>query len=315
MYYFYNQFLESILTAERWASAQDLQSRPYSFLTCPDLDKGKEVLRSLKSTFDKEQIRHIILLKEERAKKPAKWPTALENPQGDESKIVEIHSGIVAYLLQTQGTFVQLRESSALFSLPNHNNASPPVVVEDVRIFDQVLKNVTVEVLPLVTEVPEEREPLNFESVHSQFNAQKKSSQVIRQEDGILLKGSLRFHDYQLALDIVQISQLLSDVFENIEEIALHYGGLLRDVDAQIEDQLHFIEFFDLDANRCVTAYKRLQELRVKRRCIKDSMQLADLLVKQLGNDFPQRLHHISKKITHWDERTYAVRVPDEFQY
>lgn len=313
MYYFYNQSLRAILTAERWANAQDLQSRPHSFLTVSTLEGGKEVLNSLKTNFGKDTVKFVILLKEERAKKTTKWPSPLPHGGGDSADMVAKHGSIVAFLLQNPKKLVQLRESSTLFPLSN-TSYTEPVVVEAVHIFDTVLTDVPMEFLSSSGEEPSKSD-LDFGQVHSQFTAKKKSTQMVGDDGDITLKSSLNFQDYQLTQDVREISHMIAQVFDNVEDICMNYGEILRNLDAQIEDELHFIEFFDVDASRCVKAYKRLQELRVKRRCVKDSMQLADLFVKQLGTDLPQRLSHISEKIEHWDKRNYTVRVPDEFKH
>lgn len=316
LYYYYNQFLESILTAERWASAHDLQHRPHSFLSSPHLEGGKAVLSGLKARFGKEEVKYIILLKEDRAKRPNKWPAPLQSvgSQDEREVMIAMHAGIVAHLLHNESAQVQLRESSTLFPLPQHSGFAPPVVVEDVRIFDQVVKDVTVEVVPTISELPGKK-TVDYDQIHRCFLEKKKSSMEIDENGEILLKSSFSFHDYQISAEMREIALRLEHVFQNVEDICLNYGEILRDLDAQIEDELHYIEFFDLDASRCVKAYKRLQELRVKRRCIKDSMQLADLFVKQLGTDLPQRLNHVSDRINHWDKRIYTVRVPEEFKH
>lgn len=314
MYYFYNQSLRAILTAERWASADDLQNRPHSFLCFPSLEGGKEVLNRLKTAFGKETIRYVILLKEDRVKKPSKWPSPLKQGGGNSTDMVAKHGSLITFLLQSTQKFVQLRESSTLFPISTVGSSVTPVVVETVHFFDQVLTDVTVEVVATATEEPE-KATLDFQQVHSQFSAKKKSSMLATENGDITLKSSLNFQDYLLTQDLREISDLITHVYQNIEEICLNYGEILRSLDAQIEDELHFIEFFDVDASRCVKSYKRLQELRVKRRCVKDSMQLADLFMKQLGTDLPKKLHHVSEKIDHWDKRHYSVRVPDEFKH
>ncbi len=314
MYYFYNQFLETILTAERWATAEDLLQRPHSFLSSPSLDIGKEVLTRLKTAFGKDAVKYIVLLKEDRAKKPNKWPANLPTSKGDPKGMVAFHGAIITHLLQHERGTVQLRESSSLFPMPNGGGASAPVIVEDVKIFDQVMENVTVEVVPTVTDLPQKK-VLNFQELHQQFEEKKRLSTV--EEDGrtVMLKSSHSFQGYQLTKDIREASHIMDKVFQDMEDILVNYGQVLRDLDAQIEDELHFVEFADVDASRCVKSYKRLQELRVKRRCVKDSMQLADLLVKNLGTDLAKRLNHVSDKINHLDERMYTLRVPEEFKH
>lgn len=156
---------------------------------------------------------------------------------------------------------------------------------------------------------------VDFQQLHRNFQGEKKYS--AKKEDGkiILENPSLSFDGYQLAQDIDQAAQLLEKIFQHIEDISSHYGDALRDIDAQISDELHYVEFSDADTQHCVKSYKRLQELRVKRRCVKDSMLMANLLVRSMGMELPKKLSTVSEKINHLDQRTYVVRVPEEFQH
>lgn len=314
LYYFYNQFLESILTAERWATAKDLKCRPHSFLSTPTLAGGKEVLQRLKVAFGKENVKYIILLKEDRAKKTSKWPVKMPNSKANATIIVANHGAFITHLLQNEGGLVQLRESSSLFPLPNGGGPTAPVVVEDVRIFDQVVPNVTVEVMPTVENIHYESH-LDYGKLHRQFGKEKKITILQDDSKNILLRSSHSFTEYTMVEEMNEASALLTKVYQNIEEIFLHYGEELHRIDSQIEDELHYIEFSDANASHCSKAYKRLQELRVKRRCIKDSIQLAELMAQNLGSDLPQRMKQISEKINQWDERSYMVRVPEEFNH
>lgn len=314
LFYFYNQFLESILTAERWATAEELQNRPYSFLAAPTLEGGKEVLSRLKQTFGKDAVKYILLLKEERAKKPSKWPASLVTSQGSKTTMIASHGAMVSHILQCERGNVQLRESSTLFPLSGDKGKTTPIVVEEVYIFDQFSPEIQVEVLPTSEDLPP-GEDLDYHSLHQGY-AEKKNLTTVEENGKILfLKSSHDFDGYKMTQEMKEAFQVLEHLFQDVEDVFMNYAEILHNLEAQIEDELHFIEFADVDAGRCVKSYKRLQELRVKRRCMKDSMQLADLLVKNLGMDFPQRLQHISKKIQHWNQRTYTLRVPDEFQH
>ncbi len=314
MFYFYNQFLETILTAERWATAEDLQSRPHSFLSSPTLAEGKEVLSRLKSAFGRENAKYIMLLKEERAKKASKWPTRVPTSKGNATIMTANHGAIITHLLKNERGFVHLRESSSLFPLPQSGGESVPVVVEDVQLFDVILPQVTVEVMPELTEETPKKE-INFHEIHRNFGEEKQLSMVEADGKVAFLKSSLQFSGYKLAEEINEVNGKLQGIYQDIDDIFRSYGDILHHIDSQIEDELHFIEFSTVSASQCIHSYRHLQELRVKRRCIKDSIQLAELLAQNLGTDLPQRLSHVSEKIQQWDQRSYMLRVPEEFNH
>lgn len=312
MYYYYNQFLRAILTAERWATADDLQSRSRSFITLQSSEVAKDVLNRLKLAFGKDASKYIILMKESTVRVTEKWPDKMPGAKENEIEIVANHGRIIGHLLQQEAGNVQLRESRFLFpTADDPENIQPPTVVD---------------VLPMLPPKEEELENtifsdyiegrnLDFTEIHRNFSEKKQISMI--EEDGktIFLKSSLSFDGYHLTQDIGDAAFLLGKIFKNIEDICLNYGGTLRDLDAQISDELHFIEFADMGDSSSAKSYKRLQDLRVKRRCVKDSMKIADLLVKTIGTDLPDKLSYVSDKITNWDERSYMVRVPEEFKH
>lgn len=99
---------------------------------------------------------------------------------------------------------------------------------------------------------------------------------------------------------------------------AVHRKDKLTDqlstVDKEICDILHYIEFCNLNAAQGYKAYKMLKERRIKRRSIKNELQVLDII---LGKKISETAtDEIEKAISGMDKRRYEPRVMKElFDY
>lgn len=99
---------------------------------------------------------------------------------------------------------------------------------------------------------------------------------------------------------------------------AVHRKNELTDklstVDKEICDILHYIEFCNLNAAQGYKAYKMLKERRIKRRSIKNELQVVDII---LGKKISETAtDEIEKAISGMDKRKYEPRVMTElFDY
>lgn len=97
------------------------------------------------------------------------------------------------------------------------------------------------------------------------------------------------------------------------KEIMLHYEILLNEVESQIEDELHFVEFHKLENDESIKFTENLHNLRIKRRSLKDSLYGASLFSQS-----PFNLKHfkeISEKLNSLETRSYKLRSPDNFKH
>lgn len=85
-------------------------------------------------------------------------------------------------------------------------------------------------------------------------------------------------------------------------------------IDKEICDILHYIEFCNLNAAQGYKAYKMLKERRIKRRSIKNELQVVDII---LGKKISETAtDEIEKAISGMDKRKYEPRVMTElFDY
>lgn len=88
----------------------------------------------------------------------------------------------------------------------------------------------------------------------------------------------------------------------------------LSTVDKEICDILHYIEFCNLNAAQGYKAYKMIKERRIRRRSIKNELQVLDII---LGKKISETAtDEIEKVISGMDNRKYEPRVMQElFDY
>lgn len=123
------------------------------------------------------------------------------------------------------------------------------------------------------------------------------------------------------------IEQVISDNDESIAEILAQVRnfesymqdiGKRRDtlthelskVDAEIEDILHAAEFYNLNACEGYKLYKMLRDARIKRRKLKDYIEVVGYVERATGKDFANNVG--SKSILGKESREYKPRVLNE---
>lgn len=123
------------------------------------------------------------------------------------------------------------------------------------------------------------------------------------------------------------IEQVISDTDESIAEILAQVRnfesymqdiGKKRDtliyelskVDAEIEDILHAAEFYNLNACEGYKLYKMLRSARIKRRKLKDYIEVVGYVERATGKDFANNIG--SKSILGKESREYKPRVLKE---
>lgn len=72
----------------------------------------------------------------------------------------------------------------------------------------------------------------------------------------------------------------------------------------------HYIEFCNLNAAQCYKAYKMIKDRRIKRRSIKNELQVVDIILSKKISDTAS--DEIQKAIAGMDKRTYEPRVMTE---
>lgn len=84
----------------------------------------------------------------------------------------------------------------------------------------------------------------------------------------------------------------------------------LSKVDQELSDINHYIEFCNLNAAQCYKAYKMIKERRIKRRSIKNELEILRIILGKKISDTAS--DEIQKAIAGMDKRTYEPRAMTE---
>lgn len=111
----------------------------------------------------------------------------------------------------------------------------------------------------------------------------------------------------QIWLDkIIGLNGLKNDAVKRKEELCKQ----LSDVDKELTDINHYIEFCNLNAAQGYKAYKMIKERRIKRRIIKNELSIVDAILEKKVSD--SITDEVEKVIHNLNERTYTPRILDE---
>lgn len=103
------------------------------------------------------------------------------------------------------------------------------------------------------------------------------------------------------------ISKQQCELYKNITQYRANLDIQLSNVDKEITDIQHYIEFYSLDAAKGYKAYRMLKERLTKRRFIKDEIRRADYFIAGTATDFSHGA--VTKRINNMEHRQYEPRV------
>lgn len=83
-----------------------------------------------------------------------------------------------------------------------------------------------------------------------------------------------------------------------------------KEVELEKTDLEHYIEFFNMNASQGYKAFKMLQDIRRKRRKIKDEIMIVDILIDSTMEDYTSG--RVLKRINGLNERKYSPRILTE---
>lgn len=110
-----------------------------------------------------------------------------------------------------------------------------------------------------------------------------------------------------------QYIQTLITFCSDLKQYRINLNYLLSQVDKEICDILHYIEFNNLDAANGYRMYKMLKDCRLRRRKIKDDLGKVNLIIPTLGNkELVNSLKTCLSQMKAMDQRKYTPRVLDE---
>lgn len=134
--------------------------------------------------------------------------------------------------------------------------------------------------------------------------------------DGVLRIKNVLCNDMN---DFVEESLIFlkksEEIYSKSIKILSNYDEMLSEVELQINDELHYIEFNKLDESSALEFANNLHKLRNERRKLKDGLFTANLMIKQFDEDKIEKLNLIQSKLEHLSDRSYVVRSPENFSH
>lgn len=325
-YYLYHRAIGKILTTNGWKSHEELTKKAEKIIGIPSKKSPMAILESLKSVLSKKDVGQMVMLKEENLKKT--WPKVQGNSE-NALAIAETNVAPLKEFFKSNYSLTYLDSPSAVPLIkekpakPTKKTKSPsltPAKTPEPVINSLKNKNTNPIVKPEENPLPPKVEeilktPASQLSIHSALTKDKQLTKVMEEQKLKSLRSSFSVEDYEFTQNIADAAENLRSAFEKVEEITTYYAELLKVIESQIEDELHFIEFSPVEVDTSILAFQRLQDLRMKRRCTKDSIAIADILVKTCGKDASHKLDQAMEKIETFDRRSYLLRAPEDFTH
>jgi len=117
-------------------------------------------------------------------------------------------------------------------------------------------------------------------------------------------------------MDAIEAGETILRCIDRIREIYADNGERLSEVDKEICDVMHLLEFTPIDIQRGYSLAKQLQDARRERRAIKDSCELTSIMHKYLTegnskaftNGLINQLNGAKKRKAQLDNRIYTPR-------
>ena len=98
-----------------------------------------------------------------------------------------------------------------------------------------------------------------------------------------------------------------------LKQYRVNLNHMLSEVDKEICDIMHYIEFYNLDAAKGYKMYKMLKDCRLRRRKIKDEYEKVGAAITILANeDLIEKMKTALKQMKGLDNRLYTPRILTE---
>lgn len=276
MYYIYNQGLDAVLTTKGWIEFSEIGDDSYLLLAFTNDDDIDEVKTNVLDKYTSTITRSTVILNEDMLLNKRLKPIVL----GERDKLIlnSCVQQLIQILIAKNGKKVNV---SRIFS----STTNEIQVKTNAQALAQVLSQVKVEALELNTD------------------------EILR------IKNEFHYETNDFVEESLMLLKKSEEIYRKSQEILSSYDEILNEVESQISDELHYIEFNRLDATSALEFSNNLHELRNKRRTLKDCLFTANLMVKQFDDEKIERLNHIQSKLEHLGDRSYIVRSPENFNH
>ena len=116
--------------------------------------------------------------------------------------------------------------------------------------------------------------------------------------------------DKEFSFDWHELSVSQNRLYGELQQYGASLKDKLSQVDMEICDIQHYIEFFSLDAAKGYKAYRMLKERLVRRREIKDEMAKVNLFLSGTSSDFSSG--KVLRQLKNMDSTGYQPRILSE---
>lgn len=124
------------------------------------------------------------------------------------------------------------------------------------------------------------------------------------------LKEACALDEKKFSFDWKELSDSQNRLYDNLRQYGISLNDRLSQVDMEICDIQHYIEFFSLDAAKGYKAYRMLKERLIRRREIKDEMTKVNLFLSGTSSDFSSG--KVSRQLQNMEKSAYQPRILNE---
>lgn len=122
---------------------------------------------------------------------------------------------------------------------------------------------------------------------------------------------STRFDD--MDTDWIGTMSEIIEFSSQLKQYRMNLNHMLSEVDKEICDIMHFIEFNNLDAAKGYKMYKMIRDCRIRRRKIKDEHEKVNAAIQVFANEeLIEKMRTVLKQMKALDNRIYSPRVLTE---
>lgn len=275
MNYFYNEGLDAVLTTKGWIEFNELDGESYLLLAVSNDRDIEEIYANVLGKYTSTITRSTVIISEDTLLNERLKPTVLMDKD-----ITVLHS-CVKQLIQI-------------------------LISRNAQIVDvsRIISNKIDDKITTIVQVPQ------------QAFSQIKTSTTDTDSDGMLrIKNEFYNEKNDYVEEAVILLEKSVEIYHKSKEILSKYVDMLKDVEQQINDELHYIEFNQLDEADALKFANNLHKLRNKRRMLKDCLFTANLMLKQFDDDKIEQLNYIHSKLEHLNDRSYVIRSPENFNH
>lgn len=170
----------------------------------------------------------------------------------------------------------------------------PAVVIQNA--YGNIYSDTTI-VIPFTSKIKHLQQP-----THSDNVKQITQSEVENNTEKVMVAENIQ----KWINKITDLNGLATDALHRKEELCEE----LSFIDRELSDINHYIEFCNLNAAQGWKAYKMIKERRIKRRSIKNEIQILNIILDKKISDTVT--NEILESMSKMDKRTYEPRVMNE---